>query len=425
MVDVVMVPAAAAAAAPAPEEDGDADARVARRAVAALVAEAPSGQQQQIVRQTRRARIRTSPKKEARTGTRIEVRLRSRISELKGKLANQAMMLRAARRDARAKGKALEAAESKVAAHDSCVAAMTSRRDGRQRYFSGKGGLFLAAKRALSNAAAQSIGLTMGVDCHGTTVARWEITLRATMVAAFRFWQRGHEDDMDNVAPWECGGFRLRFRRIRCDATNTGVYKKAKLHVNEVMLGYITRPVRRETPWPAILEEFNGNCRTILGDLQMIRGTDTGVGMVGMLEKQLSASGVPSWADDAVPLGSALPLADALAAGDAAAADALAVGDAAASDAPAPAGVPVPVAHAPAAAPDSPCGPAAEQRAAPASPLSPHARDVQRDRVWRRSVPGAPPRPAPLPPPAEFPPQEARHHHHAISIHQCDSMSSS
>eukprot|EP00974_Lingulodinium_polyedra_P035357 3393756-Lingulodinium_polyedra.AAC.1 len=55
-----------------------------------------------------------------------------------------------------------------------------------KRYFSTRGGMSIALRRVMSNASAQTLGLTWGLDAHGSTISRKEIELRAALNAAAR-----------------------------------------------------------------------------------------------------------------------------------------------------------------------------------------------------------------------------------------------
>ena len=127
-----------------------------------------------------------------------------------------------------------------------------------------------------------------------------QVALRATTIQSFRCWQVGMDNDLREApAPWIPRGLKLRVRRIRADATNANIFHKSKLHVVELRCVYLTEPISKNAEsW----EHFAGKLeqRTIICNLARVRGTNTGLGVVGMLEKQMNSVGVQSWAATAV-----------------------------------------------------------------------------------------------------------------------------
>ena len=53
-----------------------------------------------------------------------------------------------------------------------------------ERYFSVRGGLMLAARRAISRVSHSGLTLVLGLDVSRTTAQRWELSLRASRFAA-------------------------------------------------------------------------------------------------------------------------------------------------------------------------------------------------------------------------------------------------
>ena len=54
-----------------------------------------------------------------------------------------------------------------------------------------------------------------------------------------------------------------------------------------------TVPVHEDTNWSVIEEERDS--RTIVCDVQLVQGTDTARGVIGLLENQMASVGAPSW----------------------------------------------------------------------------------------------------------------------------------
>ena len=62
------------------------------------------------------------------------------------------------------------------------------------RYFTVAGGMRMAMRRCISNVSAMCLGLALETDLHRTTVAQWEINLRAALVATARHYHAAQID---------------------------------------------------------------------------------------------------------------------------------------------------------------------------------------------------------------------------------------
>ena len=144
---------------------------------------------------------------------------------------------------------------------------------GSGRYFSVAGGLMLALRRCLCNTAAYTAGLGFGLDVHGTTVRRWEVRLRACMLARFRDWLRTQDEACREPAIHLRQSLRIRFRQVRGDATNALVWMKCKLNVVQLHCAFVSDMVFKTTPWDTIVGNLQDG--QILADLATIRGTGT------------------------------------------------------------------------------------------------------------------------------------------------------
>ena len=144
---------------------------------------------------------------------------------------------------------------------------------GRQgRYYTPYGGLRMAAKRSASNAAAKYFGVATETDVSHVTVTKWEITLRASMVAASRKWhaeQRGAIADAA-VEILQAGEALARpvvtysLNVMRGDASRVPRY--GKVHIQEVGAGCVVEPVDDSQTWESVYERLS--YRKDMGDLQ-------------------------------------------------------------------------------------------------------------------------------------------------------------
>jgi hypothetical protein len=137
------------------------------------------------------------------------------------------------------------------------------------RWYTPRGGFLLAARRCLSNCAAYGIGFAIMRDVHHKTVCRWEIRLRAALVASSREFFRHATSEMAHHAMSGEPGFMFLINQYRSDATNADVWQRSKLHVTEVTSCFTPQPVLEETPFRDTLQQIQQ--RTIIGDLQVVR----------------------------------------------------------------------------------------------------------------------------------------------------------
>ena len=161
------------------------------------------------------------------------------------------------------------------------------------RYLSDVGGLGVALTRCITNTAAYCLGLALETNLTGKTVAKWEVKLRASHVNSFRNWQRWQYHLLAVPNPYH-KGFRVVVHRLRADATNT-TWKRQKLHVLEVESTFCVHPINDSVSYDLIRQ--GTSTKRILAEIQVIRGTGTAVGMVGMLEHQMDTLSLPSWTE--------------------------------------------------------------------------------------------------------------------------------
>ena len=94
-----------------------------------------------------------------------------------------------------------------------------------QKHISLKGGFALALRRNIGNAAARTVGATLLEDVSHQSVVRYEIELHGATVAAHRA-RISDAVAMLSQSPNQS----LLVHAVRGDATNSGVWKQAKLH---------------------------------------------------------------------------------------------------------------------------------------------------------------------------------------------------
>lgn len=152
------------------------------------------------------------------------------------------------------------------------------------RYCSTHGGFGLAARRAASNGNACALGLAVGCDISGRTIQRYEILLRACLIASFISFQEASREALASF-----GGLRLAVHVIRADATNASIWQAAKLFVSEASSCYAYDPITNHTDF----ENLHLERRRILSRLQIYQ-TGTALGAMGMLERQFAQIGLPT-----------------------------------------------------------------------------------------------------------------------------------
>jgi hypothetical protein len=203
---------------------------------------------------------------------------------------------------------------------------LSSKRDadfkrGRQgeRFFSVRGGMTLALKRSFANAAACTVGRTLGVDVHHTTVSRWEVKLRACQLNSMRTWMK-QQHQMLEMKSLSCPRVRVSIKCMRSDATNSKVWQEVKLNMTLLDAKFLTDAVDPKTPWDgAHGQKRDVESRSIMAELQVLQDKEHakikgGMHLLGMLEKQAISGGfakfgnggeLPLWRDR-VPIVSAI-----------------------------------------------------------------------------------------------------------------------
>ena len=181
-----------------------------------------------------------------------------------------------------------------------------------QRFFSVRGGLALALRRCVAKTTCSSLGLAMGTDMHRTTVARWELALRASRLsmmrafyaAAYRSLEALGDDEAEDEAACCSNAYSIATHCMECDATNSGLWKKThKLHSLKVRSSFVTMRVRMDSRWAEV--QANLHEKEMMGDLQLVK-VISGFGALGMMHKQILSLGNRQ---DARVIAAPLPLA--------------------------------------------------------------------------------------------------------------------
>ena len=145
-----------------------------------------------------------------------------------------------------------------------------------KRYLSARQGLEIAVRRTAANASATALGLVLAIDVHRTSLAAWEIRLRAATVASMRNWFQSmyiemflHSvQDATNVhvdsdfAEHGFGEWMIQIHGVRGDATNTCFRKRYKLHTGELHSGFIPSRVRWDDSWQSVLDRLEWKNRS-------------------------------------------------------------------------------------------------------------------------------------------------------------------
>ena len=169
------------------------------------------------------------------------------------------------------------------------------------RYFSKHGGFTVALRRAAAHSSAASIGLVLGLDVSGKTVVRYELLLRAALLSEFKRFLATQYDALRDAGP---KGLKLSLYTIRADATNANVWQKSKLMASEIAAEFLPAVVLDQTTWNQVVDGLAA--RKILAPLHVVKGTESGLGMIGMLEQQMKQTAVPLLTD--APRSRVIPL---------------------------------------------------------------------------------------------------------------------
>ena len=138
-------------------------------------------------------------------------------------------------------------------------------------------------------------------DLHHTTVATWEIKLRAALVASIRWPYRMWAQDATMHAVWNASsgastaerdipahGWKFLVNQYRSDATNSHIWQSSKLHVTELTSWYTPFPITEDVDPVAAMKQVER--RHMLGDLQVVRD-GSGLGTLAIIRKSLRSLG--------------------------------------------------------------------------------------------------------------------------------------
>eukprot|EP00959_Pyramimonas_sp_CCMP1952_P098324 2055155-Pyramimonas_sp.AAC.2 len=140
----------------------------------------------------------------------------------------------------------------------------------------------------MSNVAAHALGLCLGMDIHRTTVCRWEVWLRAALVASAKHFHASCRAEM----ALSTSGLHVQLHCLRGDATNACIWNRQKLRCAELSSYYVLGGVYPDTDWDAFKSCISH--RTILGDLQVVKGGG-GEYTHSIVTKQMDSVGFHDW----------------------------------------------------------------------------------------------------------------------------------
>ena len=149
-----------------------------------------------------------------------------------------------------------------------------------KRYFSPRGGLTMALRRALANAPAVTWGLAMQTNISHKTVNRWEVILDNSLRASCR------ESTAEFMRGLETfGGYAIHL--VRADATNAKMWHQCKAMLAEYQSLYCF-----DTDDHAGIEStYESN---YMGDIQIVHDA-SGIGCRAMILHMCRSIGFPTW----------------------------------------------------------------------------------------------------------------------------------
>ena len=167
------------------------------------------------------------------------------------------------------------------------------------RYFSVQGGLGAALTRNMTNCAGNTMNVAVKADFTRQALALWEIYLRACQKARARAWHLSRHILLQQ--PPTSVGLRIGLHFARMDATNSKVWRRAKLHVATCESGFILEPpLTSDGGLKACkVEEFKFVC-----DIQVLSKKEVtdlaGNKILGVFDKQIELAGLAAhkWNED-------------------------------------------------------------------------------------------------------------------------------
>ena len=146
----------------------------------------------------------------------------------------------------------------------------------------------MAFRRCISNCAASTLGLVLETNLSHQTIAKYEVNLRAAILASARLWHQRMQDVMAGYSggQWTAAP-AVQIHCSRGDATNAAVWQRSKLHVLEVDSLY-SPPLVHTLAWDAVLPTTTS--RKMLSDLQVV-GEKSGNTLHALVLQQVISTG--------------------------------------------------------------------------------------------------------------------------------------
>ena len=163
---------------------------------------------------------------------------------------------------------------------------LAERHGRKQKHFSLKGGFALALRRNIGNVAARTLGATILEDVSHQSVVRYEIEFHGAIVAA----HRAHISD-ELVACSQSPQQTLLVHAFRGDATNSNVWRQAKLHGVQCTSTFVHNTSMIDN---CSLYMQSKTTYTAWADPQRVED-GTAAAMHGMFRKQLAGLGIRCW----------------------------------------------------------------------------------------------------------------------------------
>ena len=166
------------------------------------------------------------------------------------------------------------------------------------RFLTAQAGLRTALLRAAANMSAKKTGVALQTDMHHSTVTRWEVLLAASILAAGRAERADLEDHQVDVLRQPSDDVKrvitCTVHAVCCDATNTAVWQKTKLHNLQVRSFYFCENLASDIPLGELANHVE--VVTSMADLRPV--VDSSVaGIHALMAAQVSSLGIKSWQD--------------------------------------------------------------------------------------------------------------------------------
>ena len=158
------------------------------------------------------------------------------------------------------------------------------------RYFNVTEGMDMALRAAMSNQAANSIGLGSKVNLHSKTCIKWELQCHASLIASMQCTYKELKD-VDYSYPEPSCNVHV----VACDATNSLVWQQTKIHNLEVHSIYPLHDFSNSS-FAEVREGME--CTAMFADMKPLSKGSSAPYLNGTILAQLKGVGAPTWRDN-------------------------------------------------------------------------------------------------------------------------------